>query len=336
MRKAHNLARKVSLASELSAHMLAFLGRPDRQQESSSMASALLTLKIAPNGPVFDLPIYVARDAGLFAKAGLEIAFQAKYQDRTPSEKDAFARLKEQLFEQGKADVYNLCEWAGIDRSERSTRGSQILALRPAVAAQAIISFDDAIQEPRDLAGVPIGINQLTGSHYTTLQLLEGAIPREQIIVEHAGSPENRYKALREGKYRAVTVMEPFISLALKEGAHLVDVTFYRGAEVITPDLSEELRAGYIAAVNGASDLINADFDRYKHHILAHAGDVGASLQPHELGRQFIRYTHVRTFEAERFRYTYEWMRSWGLTEGASTHGAIVAPALAPRAIVAA
>jgi hypothetical protein len=36
--------------------------------------------------------------------------------------------------------------------------------------------------------------------------------------------------------------MEPFISLGLKEGAHLVDVTFYRGAEVIAPGLSGEQR----------------------------------------------------------------------------------------------
>ena len=58
--------------------------------------------------------------------------------------------------EQGKADVYNLCEWAGIDRSEHSKRGAQVLALRPAVGAQAILSFDPLIQEPRDLAGVPV------------------------------------------------------------------------------------------------------------------------------------------------------------------------------------
>src|ERR1700674_4705998 len=118
---------------------------------------------ISPNNPVFDLPLYVARDEGLFAKAGIDVRFQAKYSERNLSDRDAFSRLKESLFEQGKADVYNVCEWAGIDRSERSCRGGRILALRPAVAAQAIIAFDDAIQEPRDLAGVPIAVNELTG-----------------------------------------------------------------------------------------------------------------------------------------------------------------------------
>ena len=109
-------------------------------------------VNVSPNNPVFDLPIYVARDEGLFEKAGLEVRFGAKYSQRNLSDADPFKRLKEALFEQGNADVYNLCEWAGIDRSQRSARGAQVLALRPAVAAQAILSFDKNIQEPRDLA----------------------------------------------------------------------------------------------------------------------------------------------------------------------------------------
>src|SRR5215831_19118273 len=232
---------------------------------AATVARPMVT--ISPNNPVFDLPIYVARDEGLFERAGVEVRFQAKYSDRNASDLDAFQRLKESLFEQGKADVYNLCEWAGIDRSQRSCRGSQILALRPAVAAQAILSFDAGIQEPRDLAGVPVGINDRTGSHYTTLQSLEGALPRASIVVEHVGVPERRYQALKEGTSRAVAVMEPFISLGLKEGAHLVDVTFYRGAEVIAPHLTNEQRAAYLGAINEAADRITADFSRYKHYV---------------------------------------------------------------------
>ena len=207
-------------------------------------------VSVSPNNPVFDLPIYVARDAGLFERAGIEVRFQARYSERNASDKEPFARLKESLFEQGKADVYNLCEWAGIDRSEHSARGAQVLALRPAVGAQAIISFDAALQEPRDLAGVPVGINDKTGSHYTTLQSLEGVLAREDIVVEHVGVPERRYEALKQGTSRAAAVMEPFISLGLKEGAHLVDVTFYRGAEVIAPSLTPEQRNAYLGAIN--------------------------------------------------------------------------------------
>src|SRR3982074_1737687 len=135
-------------------------------------------VSVSPNNPVFDLPIYVARDEGLFERAGIEVRFQARYSERNASDKEAFARLKESLFEEGKADVYNLCEWAGIDRSERSARGAQGLARRPAAG--------------------PVGITDRTGSHYTTLQSLEGVLPREEIVVEHVGVPERRYEALKQ------------------------------------------------------------------------------------------------------------------------------------------
>lgn len=277
---------------------------------------------IGPNNPVFDLPIYVARDEGLFDKAGIEVRFQAKYSQRNDSDLDAFKRLKESLFEQGKADVYNLCEWAGIDRSQRSGRGAQILALRPAVAAQAILSFDDAIWEPRDLAGVPIGINDRTGSHYTTLQSLEGVLPRGEIVVEHVGIPERRYAALKAGTSRAVAVMEPFISLGLKDGARLVDVTFYRGAEVVAASLSPEQREAYLDAINAAADLLTANFGKYKHYVTE---QTKGALAPHEMSSHFARYTHYVAYEAKRFEEVYEWMRSWGLASGDADHEKLVA-----------
>jgi len=286
------------------------------------MANRHPVISVSPNNPVFDLPIYVARDEGLFARAGLEVRFEAKYSQRNPSDREAFARLKESLFEQGKADVYNLCEWAGIDRSERSSRGAQVLALRPAVGAQAILSFDSAIQEPRDLAGVPVGVNERTGSHYTTLQSLEGVLARADIVVEHLGIPENRYQALKDGKSRAVAVMEPFISLGLKEGAHLVDVTFYRGAEVIAPGLSGEQRSAYLGAINEAADRIMGDFGKYKHYVTE---QTKGRLAPHEMRDHFVRYTHYVVYDEKRFEEVYEWMRSWGLASGKADHASVVA-----------
>jgi len=278
---------------------------------------------ISPNNPVFDLPIYVARDEGLFDKAGIEVRFQAKYSQRNASDVDAFKRLKESLFEQGKADVYNLCEWAGIDRSQRSGRGAQVLALRPAVAAQAILSFDEAIWEPRDLAGVPVGINDRTGSHYTTLQSLEGVLPRSEIVVEHVGIPERRYEVLKAGTSRAVAVMEPFISLGLKDGAHLVDVTFYRGAEVVAPSLSSGQREAYLGAINVAADLLSANFGKYKHYVTE---QTKGRLAPEELSDHYVHYTHYVEYEPKRFDQVYEWMKSWGLAaKDTADHATLVA-----------
>ncbi|HKW36179.1 MAG TPA: hypothetical protein VJO54_00050, partial [Burkholderiales bacterium] len=173
--------------------------------------SARPVVRIAPNNPVFDLPVIVGIEEGLFAKAGLEVSFSATYADRErdSAEKPVLSRLKEQMFECGAADSYNVCEWASIDRLERGKRGGNIAALRAAVAAQAILTFDDKLQTPRDLADVPVVVQELTGSHYTTVQMLESAIGSDHIKLVNGRLPQMRWQGLKNGTYRAVTVMEP-------------------------------------------------------------------------------------------------------------------------------
>lgn len=283
-------------------------------------------IRISPNPPVFDLPVLVAREHRLFEKHGVNLTYAANYNDReqidSQNEPKPLVRLKESLFESGKADTYNVCEWGGVDRIERGESGrAKIAALRPAVAAQAIVTFDPALQTPRDLADVTIGINDFTGSHYTTLQLLDGAIGRQHVKTTHIGEPGTRYEQLKTGKIRVATLMEPFISLALKEGAHIVALTFYRGAEVISPRFSDEQRGAYFAALNEAVDIISKDFGRYAHYITA---ITKGRLDPQELGKQFVHYTHVETYAQDKFDSAYNWMIDRGLSQGQNTHSTLV------------
>ena len=162
-------------------------------------------VRIAPNNQVFDLPVIVAIEEGLFEAAGLDVNFSATHADR---EKDAvgkpiMSRLKENLFDCGSADSYNVCEWASIDRLERGSRGGNIAALRAAVAAQAILSFDETLQVPRDLADVPVVVQELTGSHYCTLQMLESAVGADHVNIEHGGLPQMRWAGAQERQLRA-------------------------------------------------------------------------------------------------------------------------------------
>jgi len=280
-------------------------------------------VRIAPNNQVFDLPVFVGIEEGLFARAGLDVSFSASHADRErdSAEKPVLSRLKEQLFECGSADSYNVCEWASIDRLERGRRGGSIAALRAAVAAQAILTFDEALQTPRDMADVPVVVQELTGSHYTTLQMLESAVGREHVNIVNGGLPQMRWAGLKNGACRAVTVMEPFISLGLREGAHIIASSFYRGGEVVAPELTPEQRKAYYDAENQAVDLINADFYKYAHHVTAHAK---GELQPNELLRAFVRYKHVDYYDPALFDRAYDWMRARGMTEGQSRHAALV------------
>jgi NitT/TauT family transport system substrate-binding protein len=281
-------------------------------------------VKIAPNNQVFDLPVIVGIEEGLFAKAGLDVSFSATHADR--EKKDTIAtpfmgRLKENLFDCGSADSYNVCEWASIDRLERGKRGGNIAALRAAVAAQAILTFDDRLQTPRDMADVPVMVQELTGSHYTAIQMLESAVGREHVNIEKGGLPQMRWAALESGAARAIAVMEPFISLGLKEGAHIIAASFYRGGEVISPDLTPEQRKAFYDAENAAVDMINADFYKYAHHVTAHAK---GALEPIELLRAFVHYKHVDYYDEELFNRAYDWMKARGMSEGQSQHAALV------------
>src|SRR6266436_6348362 len=256
-------------------------------------------VRIAPNNPVFDLPVIVGIEEGLFEKAGLDVSFSATYADRErdSAEKPVLSRLKEQMFECGSADSYNVCEWASIDRLERGKRGGSIAALRAAVAAQAILTFDEK------------------------LQMLESAVGREHVKIQNGSLPSKRWEGLRNRSYRAVAVMEPFISLGLKEGAHIIAASFYRGGEVVAADLTAEERKAYYDAENQAVDLINGDFYKYAHHVAAAAK---GALQPRELLRAFVHYKHVDYYDPALFSRAYDWMKARGMTEGQSEHAALV------------
>jgi len=281
------------------------------------------TLRISPNHPVFDLPEIVALERGLFSAHGLSVRFaEAHGSDHDLAEPDPIARRKEALFESEGADVYNLCEWGGIDRLERSRRTGRIDYLRPAVVAQGLVSFDPALHEPHDLGGVPVGVNEFTGSHYTALHLLGNTLARQEVVVRHVGSPQLRLELLRSGEVRAAMLMEPFLTVALNEGAHLLGSYFYRGSQVVAPHLAQERRDAYIRAVNEAVDAIRDEpWSRFAHHI---ADEAAGALEPSGLGRAHVRYTHAQPFSPKRFQESYAWMKSWGLTEGRSAYGSLL------------
>ena len=249
-------------------------------------------VRIAPNNPVFDLPVIVGIEEKLFDKAGLDVRFTASYADR---EKDkieipVMARMKEQMFDCGSADSYNVCEWASIDRLEKGTRGGNIAALRASVAAQAIITFDETLQVPRDLADVPVVVQQLTGSHYTTLQMLESALGADHVNIASGGLPQRPTRVLRTGSIASSRLWSRLSASASRMALILSQRHSIAGGEVISADLSAEQRKTYYDAENMAVDLINADFYKYAHHVAAHTK---GALQPNELLKAFVRYKHV-------------------------------------------
>jgi len=183
---------------------------------------------------VFDLPVIVGIEEGLFEKAGLDVSFSATYADRErdSAEKPVLSRLKEQMFEAARPTA-TMC--ASGEHRPPGTRQARrhIAALRAAVAAQAILTFDEKLQTPRDLATFPWWCRSSrvrTTRHCKCWRAPWGASTSRS---RNGSLPSKRWEGLRDRRYRAVAVMEPFISLGLKEGAHIIAASFYRGGEVV-------------------------------------------------------------------------------------------------------
>jgi NitT/TauT family transport system substrate-binding protein len=229
-------------------------------------------------------------------------------------------------YREERAHTYNMCEWGVINQLEKGVEEKATIGfLRPAVAAQALISFRPDIQEPHDLVDQPIATAQFTGQHYTTMQLLEGTLRRDQFDWRFYSAMRDMLDVAREGEVAAASVMEPHISLALKEGAHIVASSFYRGGQIFGSAIAEETRSAYVRAINGAVDIINADRNRYRAFL---AESTGGQLAPEELSLLFHRYTHAKPYTEKRFEETYAWMQSWDLVSGDNTYETLISPVI--------
>jgi NitT/TauT family transport system substrate-binding protein len=274
---------------------------------------------------VFNLPWLVAQEEGLFAAEGIEVEFLRARQwaaDRAPEPDPAQVNpfWRHAPFEEQATASFNACEWGQIRRSNDTTVGGRIVNLRAAIACQSIfVRPDSPIIHPQALRHNTIAVNFHAGSHYLTLQLLEGFMAREEIQVVHLGQAQLRFQAMLNGTVDAAMLMEPFIALAEKRGCHEIVEGFYVGSEMFAPHLERDTAAALQRAIAKAVQLINVDKTKYLHHIIADMPAELGPLAPEDFRLSRLRYVEPRPYPVEEFERTYNWMRSWGLVpEGAA------------------
>src|SRR3978361_1330037 len=148
-------------------------------------------LVLETTAPFQGLPELVADREGLFAKEGLQIEWVERESDdksthvnvNTPKGLNPFSSHGKML-EQGKADMYNACEWGNYCRVQDTNIGSRQVGRRAIVTyAAMIVAPDSPVYTPQQLANKTIGVPFYFGTHYIALHMLEGFLPRELIKV---------------------------------------------------------------------------------------------------------------------------------------------------------
>ncbi|MSP93936.1 MAG: ABC transporter substrate-binding protein [Alphaproteobacteria bacterium] len=285
-------------------------------------------LVLETTAPFQGLPELVAYDEGLFEKEGLLIEWvdrdkgvEKKTDTAITSHKgvDPFASHG-RLLEQGKADMYNACEWGNYCRVQDTGVGSRQLGRRGIVTYAAIIVRPDSpVYTAQQLAGRTVGVPFYFGTHYLALHLLEGFLPREMIkVVKAPNGSRFRFDSMMRGEIEATTLTEPYITLAEKKGCRTICSAFYHGTEVASDRVDAETYAAFNRAVRAAVARINANKKAYLHYFIdyhkAKDAEIG-TLKPEDIREGRIVVCDPAPIPLDEMQRTYEWLKSWGMLE---------------------
>ena len=285
-------------------------------------------LVLETTAPFQGLPELVAFDEGLFEKEGLLVEWADRDQGvakkiqtavTSPTQVDPFASHG-RLFEQGRADMYNACEWGNYCRVQETGTGSRQLGRRAIVSYSAlVVAPQSPVYTPQQLANRVIGVPFYFGTHYIALHMLEGFLRRDEIkLCSAPNGSRYRLAALLDGEVDAVTLTEPHVTLAEKKGCRIVCSAFFHGTEVASDRVDAETYAAFNRAVRAAVRRINADKRVYLHYFIDYHAATDpeiAALKVADLRESRLVVCDPAPIPLDEMQRTYDWLKSWGMLE---------------------
>jgi NitT/TauT family transport system substrate-binding protein len=214
-------------------------------------------------------------------------------------------------------------------RVEDTKVGSRQIGRRSIVTyAALVVRGDSPVQTPQQFANRQIGVPFFNGTHYLTLQMLEGFVPRDLIKLGRLpnGSPY-RFKMLMDGVVEATTLTEPYISLAEKKGCRLVIAAFHHGTEVASDRVDADTYSAFNRAVREAVRRINANKSAYMHYFIDYYRTKDpqiAELKVSDLRESRLLLVDPAPIPADELQRTFDWMKSWDFLETCDTAASLV------------
>ena len=219
-----------------------------------SIHADLKPVRVSAMNAVHDLAVFVARDEGLFRDEGLDVEILS-----------TLALPRSTLIARRYARGSSIAPWnpstilamygvshvrvgvmkRTVEAMQCGQRTAKIVALGAAMSKMAIITAPNShIYEPEQLKDTPVAVSPFNGSHFTTLKMLEGFVKKRHIwwyCRHHARASGGG--AHRRGGGR--NFMEPWISIAQKQGFRILIESHSTRSEAASDDLDEP----YLAAM---------------------------------------------------------------------------------------
>jgi NitT/TauT family transport system substrate-binding protein len=173
------------------------------------------------------------------------------------------------------------------------------------------------IYEPEALKDRPVAVSPFNGSHFTTVKLLESFLRFDNIQIVNAGTMRERLEALTRGEVAAASVMEPWISVAQKQGFRIVMESHSTRSEAAGDELDGPTLAAMFRAEARAAETLNADPTPYLHYLVDEAEGL---IEAADIAPWRILNAPPMPYTRERFQDTYEWTVAHGLVAPGATY----------------
>lgn len=214
----------------------------------------------------FMLPQRVAYEQGYFEEAGLDVELIERDREAVDVK---YIPAESSLTADHGVDLYPICKWESIKRTWEMDDGRIVAKGTFADLPYTVfVRPDSAIEEPTDLADVPVAVNQRTGQEYTAMRALEEHMQPEEVSLTHFGMPTDRLRALRDGEVEAAILLDPQSTLAEHMGFREI-LTFDNHMGIVGGEsVDSTVLDAFMAAYDRAAMEINANPESFREEYL--------------------------------------------------------------------
>ena len=220
--------------------------------------------------PHMRLHEWIAEGKGYFENEGLEYEFADQLKSADGKLHDLGNKVGAfQTFEAGRSsDISCACHWT-INVAAASGHGKLFRDAYSVAPAAIFVPPDSPVRSPQDLASVPISVGYQSGSHYSTIQVLEQWLKPDEISLSFSdGLLFKRLELLVDGKIPAVHLFSGPMYVAEQLGFRKIcDCTFMIAGMISGDPDMEDVRKFYRALQRAQRD-IDLRPEEYTHYYL--------------------------------------------------------------------